>query len=172
MKVDELVTVKEAASSLKVGQAAIRRLIRTKRLPAKRAGPGYVIARQDVEGMKRNGEQQEAVRGALEDVYEECRSDNWDGYGAKRVGRRSYSEAARFCALLPASMPAPDVAADPDGEITFEWHEGQRKAFSVSVGPKSQLTYAGVFGKNKAHGVEHFGDEFPDVILGSLHRLL
>ena len=122
--------------------------------------------------MKRNGKSQEAARSALQDVYEECRSDNWDGYGARGVGRRAYREAARFCALLPASVPPPEVAADPDGEITFEWHAGQRKAFSVSVGSKSQLTYAGFFGENKVHGVEHFGDEFPEAILGSLHRLL
>jgi len=171
MKVEELLTVKEAAQSLRLGRSAVQRLIRSKRLPAKKVGPAYVIARQDVEGLKHNGGRHQEVREELDEVYEECRSSDWDGYGAKAVSRRCYREAVRFCGLLPASVPAPEAGADPDGEIAFEWQAGRLSAFSVSVGPGRLLTYAGIFGKNRVYGVECFGEEFPEVILENLHRL-
>lgn len=107
----------------------------------------------------------------LEEVYQECQTDYWDGYGGRAVGLTAFEEAQRFCELLPFSVPSPEVAADPDGEIAFEWRQGPDGAFSVSIGPNHRLTYAGIFGPNRVHGVEHFGDEFPQAILNELSRL-
>ena len=121
-----------------------------------------------------NPEIQEAMQGlyeAMQEFYEECSSDNWDGYGAQAVTEEGYAEAKRFCSMLPQSTPIPDVTADPDGEIAFEWREGNDSVFSVSVSPDGLLTYAGIFGPNRAHGVEGLGDTVPEVILMCLRRL-
>jgi hypothetical protein len=108
----------------------------------------------------------------LSEVIEESSSSDWDGYGARPVGSPTCFNALRFLRALPWDVPVPEVAAEPDGEISFEWYRGSRSVFSVSVGPGRRLTYAGIFGSNEAHGTEHFFDELPKTILGNLQRLL
>ena len=70
----------------------------------------------------------------------------------------------------PRSVPAPEISAEPDGEIAFDWHEGVG-TFSVSVGPGGVLNYAGLFGKNKVYGTEYWGDEIPGPIIDNVVRL-
>ncbi len=110
---------------------------------------------------------------ALEDVFQESSSENWDAYGAKMVDAITYVHASKFLAALPTTLPAPEVAAEPDGEIAFEWYIGPRWVFSVSIGREEKLTYAGMFGRNKSHGTEdYFADEIPSTIMENLNRLL
>ena len=80
---------------------------------------------------------------------EEYSVDNWDGYGARAIDELSYQKAVRFALSLPSSIPTPEVHVDPDGEVTFEWYEGPRRVFSVSIGSNYELSYAGLFGANK-----------------------
>lgn len=109
---------------------------------------------------------------SLEDVFQECSSENWDGYGARVVDGLTYVHARKFLEALPTTLPAPEVAAEPDGEIAFEWHIGPRWVFSVSVGRENELTYAGLFGRSTAHGTEdYFADEIPSAIMENLDRL-
>jgi hypothetical protein len=107
----------------------------------------------------------------LHDVLKECSTDNWDGYGARAIDMASYSEALRFLHFLPKTLPTPEITAEPDGEIAFEWFCSKRRIFSVSIGGKGELTYAGLFGFNKTHGTEFFGDEFPKTILDNIQRV-
>jgi len=109
---------------------------------------------------------------ALGDVFQESSSENWDGYGARMVDAITYVHARIFLEALPTTWPAPEVAAEPDGEIAFEWYIQPRWVFSVSVGPEDELTYAGIFGRNKSHGTEeYFADELPKTIMENLNRL-
>ncbi len=107
----------------------------------------------------------------LKEVYVESSQDNWDGYGASAVGSDTYSESKRFLHLLPTTIPSPEITIEPDGEIAFEWFAGPRRVLSVSVGSDNIMTYAGLFGINKTHGTEYFGDELPATILSNLQRL-
>ena len=109
--------------------------------------------------------------GALEVAYKEASRENWDGYGASPVSGASYDRAKRFLRTLPSTLPPPEVAIDPDGEISFEWRGGSRQVFSVSVGPRGELNYAGLFGTSKAHGVEYLEDKLPETIVDNLRRL-
>ncbi len=108
---------------------------------------------------------------ALGEVYEECSEDNWDGYGASAVGVDTYLESQRFLQLLPTTIPFPEITVEPDGEIAFEWFEGPRRVLSISVGSENILTYAGLFGINKTHGTDYFGDVLPATIVSNLQRL-
>ena len=107
----------------------------------------------------------------FDDVFEECSVDNWDGYDAKAISIDSYREAIRFARSLPTMTPLPEIAVDPDGEVALEWYEGPRKVFTVSVGGRNEITYAGLFGFNKVNGTECFYDEIPKTILDNLDRL-
>ncbi len=109
---------------------------------------------------------------ALDDVFQEASSENWDGYGAKMVNAITYGHARKFLEALPTALPAPEVAAEPDGEIAFEWYIAPRWVFSVSVGPEDALTYAGMFGRSKSHGTEeYYVDELPKTIMENISRL-
>lgn len=107
----------------------------------------------------------------LQEVLEECSRPNWDGYGASPVDFESFFEADRFIQALPTSIPEPEVSVDPDGEISLEWHKEPMWVFSISIGARSEITYAGLFGLNKMNGREYFGDEIPKTIIDNLDRL-
>ena len=110
----------------------------------------------------------------LEDLLkerEEHSVDNWDGYGAKAVNIDSFYNACHFALSIPSNVPTPEIYVDTDGEITFEWYKGRRQVFSISVGSKSELAYAGLFGASKTYGVEQFYDDVPERLLDNINRL-
>ena len=117
----------------------------------------------------------------LDEVYNECSEPDWDGYGALPVTEANLDVAKRFIELLsgyvnklinPSSrIEIPDILAEPSGEIGFEWRKGTRSIFIVSVDSRNTMSYAGIFGGNKIHGTEYFGDNIPQIIIDSLNRL-
>jgi len=72
---------------------------------------------------------------------------------------------------LPSSIPNPEVGIDPDGKISFNWYNGPGNIFSISISGERELTYAGIFGLSKVHGVEYFERNIPEAILNNLQRL-
>ena len=118
------------------------------------------------------GEKKREVLHALEDEFRRACSMNWDGYGALPADPFSYNYAGEFLRLLPSHVPNPEISVDPDGEISMEWDCGPRNVFSVSVGRDGTLTYAGLFGYNKAHGTEIYSGHIPANISTNLNRVL
>jgi hypothetical protein len=89
----------------------------------------------------------------------------------KSVSRDTAIQARRFAELLPKSQPIPEVAADPDGEISFDWFGRSGGMFSVSVDATGRLAYAGRFGeKSKVHGVEQLSSLCPPEVLRGIER--
>jgi hypothetical protein len=81
--------------------------------------------------------------------------------------------AVRFLDALPISLPTPEVALDPDGEVSFDWWFAPHAQLSISVGPTGDLTYAGLIGPGvKRHGVEPFKEAIPQILLVSLDELV
>ena len=79
--------------------------------------------------------------------------------------------AIKLATLLPASVPIPEVAFDPDGEISFDWLGPANKIFSVSIDRSGRLAYAGRFGeKKKNNGVEQLSDTCPPEIIQGIER--
>jgi len=109
---------------------------------------------------------------ALLDTLAEATRAGWDGQGARPVSPDAALRAHVFISLLPTTLPAPDVSADPTGRVHFEWRRGQGRAFVVSVGPGDVVHYAGLFGRNTAHGSEELSDEIPRAVLANLARAL
>jgi len=118
------------------------------------------------------GEPKRSAREALAAVYEMARVENWDGEGSASVEPSTYPYANQFLGLLPSSIPVPEIAADTDGEILFEWDLGPRRVFTVSVGRDGTLTFAALFGHRKIHGVEHLGETLPVVMSDCLEDLI
>ena len=108
---------------------------------------------------------------SLLETYKEASYSNWDAYGASPVTRDAYEEAKKIIDLLPSSIRMPEIVAEPTGEIGFEWRRGKEQVFVISVGGKQKITFAGIFGENRIHGVEYFGGTLPLVIIQHLRRL-
>lgn len=112
------------------------------------------------------------LQNELQVILDEANQDNWDGHTSKAVIYKSYLEAQKFIDSYPiSSMILPEAAIDPDGEISFEWYKNPEYCFSISFSGDEILTYAGLFGVNKIHGNEYFGDEIPETIMDNINRV-
>jgi len=107
----------------------------------------------------------------LFEARQEHAINNWDGYGAKAIDEQSYQNAVRFILSLTPDIPAPEIGVEPDGEVVFEWYGGKREVFSISMGSRNELTYAGLYGISKTYGVEHFYENIPDTLLNNIYRV-
>jgi hypothetical protein len=113
----------------------------------------------------------EAGNAALEAAYEGARADNWDGVGSKRVELSTYKYAQQFLQFVPNYIALPDIVADTDGEILFEWDYGPQQVFAVSIDKYGTLSYAGLFSRRKVHGREPFSAPLPSAILSGFEQL-
>ena len=107
----------------------------------------------------------------LFEARQEHAINNWDGYGAKAIDEQSYQNAIRFILSLTPDIPAPEIGVEPDGEVVFEWYGGKREVFSISIGSRNELTYAGLYGISKTYGVEQFYENIPDTLLDNINRV-
>lgn len=79
--------------------------------------------------------------------------------------------ARRFAYSLPRFGPLPEVSADPDGEISFDWAGPSGEMFSVSVNKQNRLAYAGWFGEgSRVHGIEQMADGCPQQIVRGIAK--
>lgn len=108
----------------------------------------------------------------LDSLWVDCSRAGWDGYEAKAVSPDAFRAAKRFVASLPLGIPQPEIAADPDGCVTFEWRRSARQTLLVSVRPGYALDYAALIGTAKTHGTEPFFDEFPEPLTSIIQRIL
>jgi len=111
------------------------------------------------------------IREELASVWEECRTPNWDGFGAVAVTQDTLRNVYCFLESLPLGFPAPSIGAEPDGHLTLEWHLSPRRTLSVSVSPEDELHYAGLFGPSRVYGTEAFFGEVPKSILNLIWRV-
>ncbi|MDP2719619.1 MAG: hypothetical protein Q8P44_07305 [Dehalococcoidia bacterium] len=107
----------------------------------------------------------------LFETKQEHAINNWDGYGAKAIDEQSYKNSTRFILSLTPDIPIPEIGVEPDGEVVFEWYGGKRNVFSISMGSRNELTYAGLYGISKTYGVEHFYENVPDTLLDNINRV-
>jgi hypothetical protein len=90
-----------------------------------------------------------------------------------QVEKETARTALNFMLLLPRSLPIPEVSADPDGEISFDWIGSSGKMFSVSVNKEGRIAYAGRFGeRSKVHGIEQLSETCPIEIIRGIQRSL
>ena len=109
----------------------------------------------------------------LRAAYDEGRQEDWNGRGAVAIGEAAYWEALRFLLALPADIPLPEPAPDPEGEIGFEWFLRKGHSYLVTFAGTGTIAYAGMFGPaSDAHGSEVFIDVVPEQIQQQLRRLL
>ena len=89
-----------------------------------------------------------------------------------RVSASVVPHALAFASLIPAGYPRPELTADPDGEVSFDWFGKNDRILSISVGPKGRLSFAARFSDDeRLSGALTLKDEFPRIILQALQRV-
>ncbi len=111
----------------------------------------------------------EECRNRLFDLWAEAASAGWDGYDAQPVPAAALSKALAFIDALPSDVPLPEISADPDGEISFDWC-GRKRHFSISIGENNVMSYAGLFGSDRAKGSERFDGSIPRTLITYAQR--
>jgi hypothetical protein len=107
----------------------------------------------------------------LEEAYSAAFEEGWDGYGGLPAQSAAYPYAAAILQTLPSAVPVPEISIDPDGEIGLDWLLAPRLRLSISISGTGRLSYAGIFGPNRAHGAEQFVDSLPKAVADSIARL-
>ena len=88
----------------------------------------------------------------LDEVVEDCSSVGWDGENAMAVSKNVHQYASFFLDSLPLGFEAPDINAELDGSIEFEWYRNPRRVISLSVSQDGNLYYAALIGTSRRHG--------------------
>jgi len=117
------------------------------------------------------GYSRETCRNQLMEAWRQATTKGWDGYGADAVHPNAVINAYTFIDAFPSNIPMPEVAVDPDGEISFDWFSAPRRQFSISVGANNVLSYAGLFGRDKVAGSERFQGTVPRVFVDYIKRV-
>lgn len=108
----------------------------------------------------------------LQWLYRESTKAGWDGYNASPVSPLSFLYALQFIFAMPRSMPAPEVAIEPDGSVGFQWLFDKDSSFVISLSDRGILSYAGIFdGEARTHGTERLDDEIPIEVLAHIARV-
>ena len=134
------------------------------------------VEREALEGWRKLNESnvfgiESTIRDELGTVWEECRHADWDGFSALAVSQDTLHNTYRFLESLPLGCPPPSVGAEPDGQLSLEWHRGPRRTLSVSVTPEGDLHYAALFGPSRVFGTEAFFGEAPSAIIDLIRRI-
>jgi hypothetical protein len=103
----------------------------------------------------------------------DCGEANWDGAGASPIDERAAQNAGDVVRALPADIPMPEFAPEPDGAVSLDWIESRSRFFSVSVGDGSRLAYAWLDGSDRGHGVARFdGEKIPMRVLEGIRGIM
>lgn len=87
------------------------------------------------------------------------------------VDENTVIAALQFAHSLPRFGPMPEVSADPDGEVSFDWFGPSGEMFSVSVNKNKRLAYAGWFGEtSRIHGMEKLAEGCPPQIIRGIQK--
>ncbi|HJT32425.1 MAG TPA: hypothetical protein VJ783_10315 [Pirellulales bacterium] len=104
-------------------------------------------------------------------LWQACRHSDWDGFGAEPVSEHVLRNAYLLLESLPWELPVPSIGAEPDGQVTLEWHRTAWRTLSVSVTPDGELHYAALIGPNKNYGTEVFFGEAAAAIIELVRRV-
>ena len=107
----------------------------------------------------------------VEEIAGECSVPGWDGYGANAVTAAALAEARAFAEAIDSSLLVPEVGAEPDGALTFEWHRSAWQTLSVSVHGFGVLHYAALLGTESICGTEAFRARMPQVLRDLIARI-
>ena len=108
-----------------------------------------------------------ALQAALADAEPLTASRGW-----QRPSAETIASAERLLGLVARYPRQPQVQAEPEGTISFEWEAADHGWLTLTVDDQGQLTHGAVLGGDEFTQAEAFGDRMPDWADALLRRLL
>lgn len=113
----------------------------------------------------------ELIEQQIAEVRATCADQGWDGYSARPIEAITVEQAMRFALALPRNLPVPDIVAEPDGEIAFDWAGSDGRVISVSIGPTGTLAYAALLSEHsRQNGSEQLGEAIPPRVIRAIQE--
>lgn len=89
----------------------------------------------------------------LLDLLEAHDQDGWDGLQAPALSSHTVYRAIRLLNSLPADVPDPEFAVEPDdGALSVEWFGGFRRMASISLNDSRRFAFTAIQGTNVTQG--------------------
>lgn len=95
--------------------------------------------------------------------------DDWDGEGSSALTARAVSQAIELLVALPSFLPAPDIAPESTGEITFEWSRDRHHVAILSVDGE-RIRWSAIAGQSRTSGSEVFCKTVPGAALLAIEQ--
>ena len=100
-------------------------------------------------------EQQEICKTAIRALLETAGKHNWDGEGADPVTENTVAVAQGIVEELPDYVGVPEISADPEGCVEFDWHLDNGTMFTISIGQTGDIAVSGLYnGEAKLTGMQ------------------
>ena len=115
---------------------------------------------------KINPEQQNQCIEAIQSLLITAGSQNWDDEGADPVTRGAVEAALKVVKELPGDIEPPEIFADPEGNIEFDWHLDNGTMFTISVGHRGDIAISGLHSEEvRLTGMEVDNEGDPRLLL-------
>jgi hypothetical protein len=116
------------------------------------------------------------IRSALKAIHDHCGKPDWDGQGATAINDEvigiSQEVLITLFSLVQAGTPPPDIVPEADGEICLSWTEDDARTFSISIGERGKINFAGQFGhRGSIHGWKPIDTSSPNALESSLQEI-
>jgi hypothetical protein len=104
------------------------------------------------------------------EIGQECAQADWDGYGAVAIAPEAVTRTLQLIAELPELLQPPHLVPSPDGYISFQWHDSERRI--VSVSPKEdRLVWASMLADDDSqYGKAPLWKGWPQSLIDLLQR--
>jgi len=116
----------------------------------------------------------EILEAEFQELYEECKESNWDGYNALPVNKDAIEMAKKVLQSFSALyIMRADLGAHPDGEVCLSFSDinGYEKSFMISVSPEGRLSYCGNVGDKFFNGEEMFDGTVSENIIDHIKNV-
>ena len=113
----------------------------------------------------------ESIKRKVHELLEHAGTDDWDGEGALALTAHTVAIAQKLVDSFPIEVDVPDIAATPHGEVDFDWIVDRDLMLTVSVGPSSEIAFAGLFHGARVDGSEPWKGTLPHFVHCCFGRL-
>lgn len=97
-------------------------------------------------------ENRDALGRNLFDCWESAMRPGWDGHDAPPLPYETLQHAMEFAGTLPWNAAIPELAAESDGCISFDWYQDEYNQLSISIDAEGLVSYASRVGGDARFG--------------------
>lgn len=104
------------------------------------------------------------------EIGRQCSTAGWDGYDATAISDEAVVRTLKLIQTLSDTITPPDLVPSPEGEISLEWHDPQRRIVTVTPRPDRLIWAAMMSDHHTQYGKAPLSEGWPRAVLDILNR--